>query len=209
LVVLEAKINIAAREQESILSYRQLGLVSPVTKNRRVLPLARAQDIICISIIISASDTPLSPTSALPSGPIMSSTASESCGLESPVKAGSNAETDLSDLSATGLVAIVVGASFSGLATAVALHSLGCEVQLYEQGDGIGPSSEAGVPVTEQIQSFLQTYSCDIVSVTPASLGTPKPLRALPAPLVLIPITCVALAEGEPHPISWAPGPQH
>jgi len=85
-----------------------------------------------------------------------------SVATESPIP--SNAASDVS--SDTPLVVLVVGGSVDGLSTALALASIGCEVHIYEQSDGLCPSSETGVPLTEELKAFLTAHGVELVSVS-------------------------------------------
>jgi 2-polyprenyl-6-methoxyphenol hydroxylase-like FAD-dependent oxidoreductase len=54
----------------------------------------------------------------------------------------------------------------AGICSALALAAAGCEVHVYEERpDGFSPSSEVGVPLTEELQSFCKQHGVELVSV--------------------------------------------
>lgn len=85
---------------------------------------------------------------------------------ESPLKASSNAETELtlSSASSSDCVVLIVGSGIAGLACCLALSELGCDVHVYEDKDQqFLSSSEAGVPWTEELAAFCAHHQVAIV----------------------------------------------
>lgn len=96
----------------------------------------------------------------------------------------------MSEISNGDVCVLVAGGGMAGLATALALLAAGCEVHVYEESpDGFSPSSEVGVPLTEELQSFCKQHGVDLVSVQLAAASSaPASGLCLGLPSMLMPL---------------------
>src|SRR5260370_41187567 len=53
---------------------------------------------------------------------------------------------------------VVVGGSLGGLFNAIALRSLGCEVDVFEKSSGLMKDRGAGIVVQQEVAEFLTRY---------------------------------------------------
>lgn len=79
-------------------------------------------------------------------------------GADSPIQAASSTIS-----SESNPTVLVVGSGLSALCVSLELNALGCEVHLYEQGEVYDASTEAGVPLTQELRAFLDTHGVDLV----------------------------------------------
>ena len=57
-----------------------------------------------------------------------------------------------------GIHAVVVGGSLGGLSTALALHCINCDVEVYERSTGPMKSRGAGLVVQTELIDFLKEH---------------------------------------------------
>lgn len=98
------------------------------------------------------------PSSSVPS------ISSEGASSESPF--GKSSRDGMSEISNGDVCVLVCGGGMAGICAALSLMSAGLEVHVYEESpDGFSPSSEVGVPLTEELQSFCKQHGVELVSV--------------------------------------------
>src|ERR1700676_4998555 len=59
----------------------------------------------------------------------------------------------------TALKVVVVGGSLGGLFDAIALRSLGCEVDVFEKSSGLMKDRGAGIVFQQEVEEVLTRYS--------------------------------------------------
>lgn len=103
----------------------------------------------------------------------------------------------MSEISNGDVCVLVAGGGMAGIATALALLAAGCEVHVYEESpDGFSPSSEVGVPLTEELQSFCKQHGVELVSVQLAAAPASGLCLCLPSMLVpLLPHLYLAVQD--------------
>src|ERR1700694_511619 len=58
----------------------------------------------------------------------------------------------------TALKVVMVGGSLGGLVNAIALRSLGCEVEVFEKSSGLIKDRGAGIVFQQEVAEFLTRY---------------------------------------------------
>lgn len=105
-----------------------------------------------------------------------SSVGNETCSLASTA---SHVSPTSSEAGVTP-TALIVGGGVEGLMAAVALARAGADVHVYEQLSGPAASSEAALPLSDELRDFLAAHKVPLVSVCAHSGGgAPRQQRAL------------------------------